>query len=323
MTADTTAPLTIKQIQTATPEELEVGKGYDGPKGMRFRREVEEVPGEEPSSIYRCEACGVTGTTGPSWIIGHWNFQCVAHPNRAERDAKKADSMESVDFGPVTRSKRGLARRGIDRAPTTLEEIRPRPGGMLGGPAAYFIRPDGATIREALIIYPSGAPVIKNGTDRGNSRYAQDRQKQKGYEYVGPQLTAAGVKRLLEVINVNRYDYLLDLKEQIEECEKTIEETETPTVRDNARKRRGQLQRLVEIAAREVKPESLLKELDDIIKAQKLASIPQSQREAIAIMLGEEVGARIQSLVSKMSSRNFTEDGLSVSVTNAGAGDDF
>ena len=27
------------------------------------------------------------------------------------------------------------------------------------------------TIREALIIYPSGAPVVKNGTERGNARY--------------------------------------------------------------------------------------------------------------------------------------------------------
>jgi hypothetical protein len=313
-----------KKLAAASDDMFEVGKVYEGSMGMKFRRELEDVPGDEPRSVFTCAACGKTGF-GRNGVQGHWNLQCERHPLREARDAAKSDSLSKVaHFGPVTRSKRGLKRQGIDRAPTVLEEIRDRPGGIKDGPAAFFIRPDGATIREALVINPNGAPVVKNGTDRGGSRMAQERAAKKGFEYIGPQLTSDGLRRLIQVIEANKYDYLLDLKEQIDDCEKTIKETETPSVRDNARKRRAQIERLIAIASRDIHPDQVMKELDEIMKAQKLAALSSAQREAITILLGDEVGDRIKSLASRMGSgKSVDGDGGSYVITNAPASDDF
>lgn len=318
MVADSTEKVTNRILVDTPYTDWELGREYPGMAGMRFRRDGE---GE---GTFACAACGKTEMKHPNGVQSHWNLHCPENPKRAEHDKAREDSLHDPKVGPTVRSRRGLKRQGVDRAPTVLEEIRDRPGGMMGGPAAYFIRPDGASIREALVIYPNGAPVIRNGRDRANSRYAQDRQKNKGFEYIGPTLTVEGIRRLIEVIKGNQYDYLLDLKEQIQECEYTIANSDRPEVRDNARKRRGQLERLVEIARREVEPEKIAAEMDDILKAMKLAALSPSQREAITIMMGGEVDARLQTLIGRMEKKVSQSDlGDTVSVTNAGANEDF
>lgn len=309
-------PATLRE----TPlDSYEVGREYPGMAGLRFRREEDES--------FTCAACGKGAYENPVAVQGHWNLRCQENPKRAAADHKLEQSRLDPVAGPIVRSRRGKRRLGVDRAPTVLEEIRDRPGGMLGGPAAYFINPEGATIREALIINPNGAPVVKNGTDRANARYYQDRARDKGHEYIGPNLTIEGVRRLVEVINSNRYDYLLDIKEQMQDCEQTILESDRPDVRDNARKRRGQLERLVEIASRDIDPEAVVAELNDVLKAMKLAALSPSQREAITIMMGEQVDTKIQSLIARMERKgvrgDFADGGFSATTRNAAPGDDF
>src|SRR3989304_2665801 len=55
------------------------------------------------------------------------------------------------------RSVRGRLRRDRDmQILSPLEQIRARPAATTG-PWAYYLRRDGATIRDALILYPNGA----------------------------------------------------------------------------------------------------------------------------------------------------------------------
>lgn len=259
----------------------------------------------------------------------HWVRWC---PNNPEAEKLNQDAVrkarESSEAGmKAPRSKRGLARRGFaTRVPTPLEQIRPRPGGLTGGPAAYFIRPDGATIREALIIYPNGAPVIsRNGRDRANSVYNRNRQEQKGYIYIGPTLSEDGVKQLVEVIARNRDDYILDLEEQIRDTEADIEESDRPEVRDNQRKRRVQLIKQLEIAKQPLDADKMYQELKEIAQAQKLASVAPGLREVIASIAGDVANQKLLALADSMrGGKSMTAgDGTPITVRNASEEDDF
>lgn len=257
----------------------------------------------------------------------HWNRWCdqnpnhkVAQTNHINAERKKRNDAEGV----AVRSSRGRRRLNLDRPPDPMDEVAPRPGGARGGPAAYFIRPDGATISEALIVSPNGAPMIHNGRDRGNSRYYQDRLKDRGYEYVGPSLTPQGVRKLADVIASNRQDLILYFEEEIEATEQTIREADKPEVRDQARTRRAQFMRQRDFYAKPLDVDRMLSELDDILKAQKLAALTPAQREAMQVLMDEAISGRVSALISRMEhSTASTEDGFTVEITAAADSEDF
>src|SRR3990167_137711 len=63
------------------------------------------------------------------------------------------------------RSTRGRRKRE-QRLLTPLEQIRVTPGGITG-PWAYYLRADGATIRDALVLYPNGGTLPANEDPKG------------------------------------------------------------------------------------------------------------------------------------------------------------
>ena len=258
---------------------------------------------------------------------------CPANPKRAEIASKK-NAGQATQLGGIA-SKRGMARRGFsEQVATPLELIRPRPGGLIGGPAAYYINPRGATIREVLIISPNGAPMIHNGRDRGNSDMYQTTMRARGFEYIGPLLTEEGVARLVEVIEANLFDYTLDLKEQIFDVELDIENSDRPEQRDGQRKRRIQLVRLLEQAQKPLDGPRMVAEYLDVVKAQKLAAIPADIRQAVILMGGTaaETDKKISAMVDQLTggkrvSGNFGSGdaaaSFSATTSNAQDSDDF
>ncbi len=261
-----------------------------------------EVTPDTAPVMMTCEKCGKDELKGEAGVRAHWNLQCPANPKRGEIASKK-NAGQATQLGGVA-SKRGMARRGFStQVATPLELIRPRPGGLIGGPAAYYIWPQGATVREALIISPNGAPMIRNGRDRGNSDMYQTTMRARGFEYIGPLLTEEGVARLVEVIEANLFDYILDLKEQIFDVELDIENSDRPEVRDAQRKRRIQLVRLLEQAQKPLDGPRMAAEYLDVVKAQRLAAIPTDVREAVILMGGTaaETDKKIAAMVAQLT----------------------
>lgn len=279
----------------------------------------------------QCALCDGVKKSGegfgtPQAVALHWNRWCIQNPKQglasANFSATLAKRAHPEDGVPV-RSKRGRRRLDLDRAPDPMEEVPERPGGIFGGPAAYFIRP-GATISEALIVSPNGAAMVHNGTDRANSKMYQDRLEKRGFEYIGPTLTPDGIRRLAEVMGEHRQDYVIFLQEEIETTRQLIHETETLEVRDQMRRRESQFERQLEIATKSFDAEKMISELNDILKAQKLAALSPAQRDAMSIFMDDKVSEKIQALVRRMGNKTATtEDGFSVEITNASADDDF
>ena len=189
------------------------------------------------------------------------------------------------------RSDRGRRRRARDqRVLSPLEQIRGKPTEIKGA-WAYYINPDGATIRDALLLYPNGARLPRSEDPRGkfseNAEYYQARQARKGLEYVGPTLNDAGVRRLVEVLGQNREDEVLDLEDLVAECQRDIENSDRPEWRDNQRKRRDQLQKRLDTVRAGFNPEALIGELNEIARAQRMARVDGNVLAVMREMMGE------------------------------------
>lgn len=200
------------------------------------------------------------------------------------------------------RSERG--KRLYERAIVEpIDQIRMQPAGVTGA-WAYYLRPDGATIREALVLYPNGGapnaiddPKGKFGT---NAAYFRERQRRKGFEYLGQRLDTTGVRRLVETIERNRPDYILFLEDMIADCEQTLTNTDSPQVRDQARKRRGAFQSLLNEANAPFDADRMLAELDEIAQAQRMANVDPAILQVMREMIGE-ANNRTMALVQRFN----------------------
>lgn len=227
---------------------------------------------------------------------------------RAAREAKKQESgavavvtKESDLTAELTleeRATRAMARRGVSKTLTPIEQIRPyNPNSIPDRSAgAYYIRPDGATIADALIWYPNGAKHDReydpNGKYSENADYYQSRQKRKGFEYVGPMLTVAGAKRLVEVLEKNRDAEVERLEDEIAIAEYAVLHADRPEVRDQQRKRRNQFQIRLDRVKQPFDPEALANELQEIANAQEMANVPPQIMRVMRRML-EAQGKKI------------------------------
>ena len=183
---------------------------------------------------------------------------------------------------------------------TPLEQIRPyNPNSIPDKSAgAYYLRPDGATIGDALIWYPNGAQHDREYDPQGkyseNAAYYQERQRRKGFEYVGPVLTEAGIARLIEILEKNKDAEVERLEDEILIAEDAAKTSDRPEVRDQQRKRRGQLaKRLVLVNTGISDPEGLIRQLREIANAQEMASIPAQVMRVMRRMLGQQNDALI------------------------------
>lgn len=203
------------------------------------------------------------------------------------------------------RSVRGQRRRQRDmQVLAPIDQIRGRPADITGA-WAYYINPEGATIRDALILYPNGAQLSRQEDPRGkfseNAAYYQQRQARKGLEYIGPTLTESGVRRLVEVLQANKDDEILDLEDQIAECESDIANSDRPEVRDGQRRRRAQLTKRLETVRRGFDPDALIAELNQIAQAQRLARVDPN---VLAVMreMTSSLDAKLADMVSRFQS---------------------
>jgi hypothetical protein len=210
----------------------------------------------------------------------------------------------------VPRSNRG--RRELQgEALTPLQQVRIIPSSRdknfseVTNAWAYYIRPDGATIRDALILSPNGGvPELDDQKKRAifgrNAELYRAQMRAKGYEYVGPRLTVPGVKRLVEVIMGNRQDEILYCEDSVVNCQSTIDNSDRPEVRDQARKRKAQFERRLEYLRQDIDADAMVAELDDIAKAQELASLDPKLARILRSMIGEKVSV-LEDLVSRMT----------------------
>lgn len=224
-----------------------------------------------------------------------------------------AEKPEVVAGEP--RSERGRRRRGMDqRLLSPLEQIRARPGGTTG-PWAYYLRPEGATIRDALILYPNGAKLPANEDARGkystNADYYQALQRAKGFEYIGPTLTPEGARRLVQILQANQADEVLDLEDQIAECEADIKTSDRPDWRDNQRRRKSQLERRLTYVKQQIDPDALIAELNEIARAQRMSRVSPETLAVMREMMGEQEQRQTQrfaDMVKKFQSTSERDD---------------
>ena len=236
----------------------------------------------------------------------------AARERALARIGKGGDTMVEVESAPTTepvaRTERGRRRalRGV-KTLTPLEQIRAVPNsgpGTLTGAWAYYINPQGATIRDALILCPNGGsppPTTPNYRRYAeNAEYYQARQKRKGLEFVGSTLTPDGVRRLVQVLAANRDEEVLDLEDQIEECQRDIENSDRPDWRDNQRRRRDQLQRRLDAVTAPLDPDALIAELNEIARAQRMSKV---SAETLAVMkeMLQEQSATFAAALSKFN----------------------
>ena len=203
------------------------------------------------------------------------------------------------------RVERALARRGSTKTLTAIEQIRPyNPNSVPDKSAgAYYLRPDGATIADALIWYPNGAVHDREYDPKGkyseNASYYQERQRRKGFEYVGPMLTVAGATRLVQILEANRDAEIERLEDEIALAEHTIQNTDRPEVRDQQRKRRGQFLARLERVKAPFDPDALVAQLTEIANAQEMASVPPQVMRVMRRMLGAQNDALIARFTRK------------------------
>lgn len=191
-----------------------------------------------------------------------------------------------------------------------LDQIRMSPNGVTGT-WAYYLRPDGATIRDALVICPNGGiPDIED--DRMRQRYGTNaleyrrKEEAKGHKFLGSKLTPENVALLVQTMGENREDEILWCQEQIEETVMDIKNSDRPEIRDQARKRKNQLQKRIDTMLAPFDADALLVELEEIAHAQMLASVDPNVLRVMRSMVGE-VNEKLQKAVNRFAAGKQSE----------------
>ena len=138
-----------------------------------------------------------------------------------------------------------------------------------------------------------------------NSEYYRARQARKGLEYVGPNLTAEGVKRLVTILRTNQEEEILDLEDQIAECVQDISNSDRPDWRDNQKRRRDQLQQRLDYVRTPIDADALIAELNEIARAQRMSKVSPETLAVMREMLaeqGEKQSAAFTAALEKFSS---------------------
>lgn len=231
------------------------------------------------------ETCSECGFEAANWT------GLKAHA-RIKHGTNVTKEEESVSTEPQPRSERGRRRRSRDmQILSPLEQIRAKPGGTTG-PWGYYLRPDGATLADAITIYPNGAKLPTNIDPKGhfsaNADYYQSRQRARGLEYIGHTLTPEGIRKVIATILANKDDEVLDLEDQIADCDRDIQNSDRPEVRDNQRKRKAKLQRRLEHVLMPIDADALSAELNAIARAQRMSTVSAETLAVMREMIGEQ-----------------------------------
>lgn len=248
----------------------------------------------------------------------------------AEKDARGIKAHEQHCGGGVAvldgprpfepRSQRGRRQHAMD-VPRALDQIRINPHNRASADAtgawAYYLDPSGATIRDALILYPNGGiPEIDDKRRQGkfgtNAAYYRERQRAKGKEYLGPVLSAQAIKKLVETVYQNREDEILFCEDEIVNCDYTIANADKPEIRDQARRRRNQFARRLENLQQDLDPEAMANELEEIARAQEMASLDPKLLRVMQRQIGE-MTENMKLALARFQAGRSVEGGVSMS----------
>lgn len=228
----------------------------------------------------------------------------------ARKEEAAVTVVEKLPEGVQIRSRRGR-QRYQEAILRPIDQIPMPPGGgdiEATGAWAYYLRPDGATITDALMLYPNGGiPDVDDPRLRArygeNHMYYRERQARKGFEFVGQTLTEAGIKRLIEILANNREDEILFCEDEIANCQQVVSGADRPEIRDQARKRRRQFEQRLEYLQQPLNPEELTEELNEIARAQMLAKVDPNVLRVMRSMIGE-VNDRMATAIAKFQGGN-------------------
>lgn len=220
-----------------------------------------------------CPDCGET-------IKGNPNFHAKKH-------ASSVAVMEP-------RSRRGQERQRVTVL-TPLEQIRKIPNSGADdstGAWCYYIRPGGATLRDVLGLSPNGG-VPENASPKMRGRYGMNselyRQKlrNKGYIPIGSKLDQNAVRMVVKEMAKNREEAIWEMEDEIAECDRVITENAdprwTPTYK---RRKQAALKRKATLEA-PFDGDALVAQLDEISRAQRMASVPEATMQVFREMIGE------------------------------------
>ena len=228
----------------------------------------------------------------------------------------------------VPRSLRGRRELSGD-VPTALDQIRMLPGNAsidVTGAWAYFARPDGATIREIVILQPNGG-VPEHAEAKMKPRYGANhmeyRQKQadKGFIFLGSTLNEAAMQIVVGILTKNRPDEILYCEDEIANCTHTIEHNDRPDIKDQARKRRASFQARLDLLNAPFDPDALIVELNEIARAQMMATLPAPMMRILKSMLGE-VSASLEAKIAAFQRGKALPDGASLKGLKSGGKDE-
>lgn len=210
------------------------------------------------------------------------------------------DDFDLEDTELEAQVARMRARNQRFRLETPLDQI-PRIGGYddvtTESAHAYYVRLDGATIPDALTLYPNGGtPSFDHIADRKkraraqenagrNALYYRARQRKKGLVYIGERLTREGIEFLVKVIMLNRPYEIERVTEEIEGCERTLKNSESSKDREYARRRKEQLQHRLAMLRQEIDPKAMADEIDRAAEAIALSAMSPQMRAAVEHMI--------------------------------------
>ncbi|MBK6410393.1 MAG: hypothetical protein IPI95_15605 [Flavobacteriales bacterium] len=225
----------------------------------------------------------------------------------------------NVPLHPLTGkpySRRGLRDKGLSNTDASpFQQVRRfrrhlTSNDQAEGAYAYYLRPDGATISDVLIVCPNGGrPEIPPGTDQRtatrrrklgtNAEYYRGRNAAKGFEYVGPKLTPEAIKRLVEILEENREDEIDFIDEKIAEAEELFKTSSDPAKRDLERDRISALNKRRMYLTQKLDVDAMVDELNRISRAHQLASLPPNVLQVMTAMIGEAEQKMVNALLPK------------------------
>ena len=255
------------------------------------------------------------------------DFKRIDVHNRAKHGGGVAVAEGAHSRAPVQepRSQRGkrLHQEAILRP---IDQIPIPPGGgsvEATGAWAYYLRSDGATISDALVLYPNGGvPDVDDPRLRArygeNHLYYRERQARRGLEYIGETLTELGVRKLVAILERNREDEILFCEDEIEDCQQVASSADRPEIRDQARRRQRQFAQRLEYLYQPLDPEGLTVELNEIARAQMLAKVDPNVLRVMRSMIGE-VNERMAEAIVKFQAGRSTGEGAPARMSKVGA----
>lgn len=248
------------------------------------------------------------------------NYMSQHMRSHAKKVEPVAEVEEAVVAGP--RSRRAQ-RKYAQETPSPIDQIRVMPGGVTG-PWAYYLRPDGATIRDALILYPNGG-VPDHPDPRMRARYGTNaeiyraRQERKGFKFLGSKLTTEGVRMLVDTMARNREEEINFMLDEIDDADRQLGNGMHPEWYHVMRQRKAKAAQRIELLQQQWEPEKLVEELNEISRAQRMASIDPNVLAVMREMVGE-VNQKFADSVAHFSRGKAKEDPELAGVVVRGGG---